>query len=148
MREITEKILREKSARLAIPFAALLLAGCISMGRKLDQDKVSQIKKGDTRNQVVSLIGSPDHMTSDGNGNTTFSYSYMRVTSHAANFIPIIGPLVGGHDVQNQMVIINFSTNDVVSNIITSYGATESGNGVNTGGHVKLDDVEKNKRPQ
>lgn len=126
----------------------ICVSGCMSFGRKLDQDKVAKIKKGDSKEAVLALIGSPDHMTSDGNGNATFSYSFMRVTSHAANFIPIIGPLVGGHDVQNQMVVVIFSTNNTVSNIVTSYGATETGNGMNTAKHVDLKDVEQNKRPQ
>lgn len=136
-----------KRTLAVMAFAALSLSGCFSMGRRLDQEKVSQIKKGDTRETVLQLIGSPDHMMTNGNGTSTFSYSYTRVTSHAANFIPIIGPFVGGHDVQNQMVIVSFSTGNVVSNIMTSYGATETGNGLNTGNHVDLKEVEKNKRP-
>jgi outer membrane protein assembly factor BamE (lipoprotein component of BamABCDE complex) len=56
---------------------ASLVAGCVSVGRKLDQSAVDRIKKGETtREEVLKSLGSPDQMMRIGNGDVTFHYSF------------------------------------------------------------------------
>ena len=58
---------------LLIVFLAVLVAGCVSSGRKIDQSAADKIEKGKTtREQVVNLIGSPDRITRTGNGDTIY----------------------------------------------------------------------------
>ena len=134
---------------LALGLIISFFVGCASVGRKLDQASVDRIKKGETtREQVLKLIGSPDQMTRDGNGNVTFSYMYLRATAKPATYIPIVGAFAGGANVQNQMVMVTFGSDGIVKDIISTYGATESGMGASSGSKPELKDVEENKRPK
>jgi outer membrane protein assembly factor BamE (lipoprotein component of BamABCDE complex) len=126
---------------------AVLLCGCASVGRKLDESKVDQIKKGvTTRDQVVQLVGSPDQITRDGFGRVMFQYIYSRATTKPSTFIPIVGAFTGGADVQSQMLMVTFDTNNAVSDLFSSYEVNEINSGVNTGSAVQMNDVEANKR--
>jgi outer membrane protein assembly factor BamE (lipoprotein component of BamABCDE complex) len=132
---------------LALMFG--IVSGCASVGRKLDENAVAKIKKGETtRAEVLKALGSPDQMTRDGDGNVTFQYIYVRATAKASTFIPIVGAFAGGANVQNQMLMVTFGTNAVVKDLISTYGATESNTGVTTGTKADTQDVEQNKRHQ
>jgi outer membrane protein assembly factor BamE (lipoprotein component of BamABCDE complex) len=123
--------------------------GCASVGRKVDPSNVEKIKKGETTKQeVLNLLGSPDRMTRDGNGYITMVYSYARATSKPASFIPIIGPLVGGTNVQTQSVIVFIGPTGVVTNVISTYGTTETDVGLSSGSKADIPDVEQDKRPK
>jgi outer membrane protein assembly factor BamE (lipoprotein component of BamABCDE complex) len=128
---------------------ALSLIGCATVGRKLDQSSVEKIKKGETtREEVLRLIGSPDQMTRDGNGNITMTYMYVRATAKPETFIPIIGAFAGGANVQNQMVMVVTGPDGVVKDIVSSYGSTESSHGLSTGSQADIPEVEQDKRPK
>lgn len=64
--------------RISMRFFSLFLvlawlAGCVSMGRKIDQSAAEKIEKGKTtREQVINLIGSPDNITRTGRGRHHF----------------------------------------------------------------------------
>ena len=128
---------------------ALLITGCASVGHKLDESKVDQIKKGvTTRDQVVQLVGSPNQITRDGFGRVIFQYIYSRATTKASTFIPIVGAFAGGANVQTQMLMVTFDTNNVVSDLFSSYGANEVNTGITTGSSAQMDDVQTSKRPK
>jgi outer membrane protein assembly factor BamE (lipoprotein component of BamABCDE complex) len=128
--------------------AAALLCGCASVGHKLDQSKVDQIKKGETtRDQVIQLIGSPDQITRAGDGSLTFQYIYTRATTKPSTFIPIVGAFAGGMNMQNQITMVTFNSSNIVSDVFTTYGANEMNTGVTTGSKPSLPDTESNKRP-
>jgi outer membrane protein assembly factor BamE (lipoprotein component of BamABCDE complex) len=130
-------------------FIFVLIIGCFSSGRKIDQSAADKIEKGKTtRDQVVNLLGSPDRITRRGNGDTIFMYNYMRATAKPATFIPIFGPLVGGANVQHQMYMVTFDSNGVVKDILSTYGASEVDQGLATGSKAEMQDVEANKRPK
>ncbi|HEY4415935.1 MAG TPA: outer membrane protein assembly factor BamE [Verrucomicrobiae bacterium] len=133
---------------ILIAIGAMLLAGCVSYGRKIDQSKAAQIKIGQTtRSQVVQLIGSPDQITTMGDGLVTFHYMFVRATPNAANFVPIVGAFAGGANVQNESLMIMF-TNDVVSQFINSYGGNEMGMGASAASTTSLTNTVDNKRPK
>ena len=135
-----------KNRLLTIVIAALL-TGCASVGHKLDETKVAQIKKGiTTREQVLQLVGSPDQITRDGNGNVTFQYLYCRATAKASSFIPVVGAFAGGANVQNQMLMVTFGPNSVVNDLISTYGGNSVDTGVTAGSHAAMPDVDQNKR--
>jgi len=126
---------------------AVFICGCASVGRKLDESKVDQIKQGTTtRDQVIQLVGSPDQITRDGSGNITFQYIYSHATAKGSSFIPIYGAFAGGANVQNQFLSVTF-TNNVVSSLVSTYGASELNTGANSGSKPAVDQVEADKRP-
>ena len=134
---------------LCILTAVALLSGCASVGRKLDQSKVDQIKKGETtRDQVIQLIGSPDQITRTGDGVVVFQYMYVRASANGASYIPIVGAFAGGVNTQSQMVMVTFNTSNIVSDIFSSYGGNQMNQGLSTGSKAAMNDVETNKRPQ
>ena len=83
-----------------------------------------------------------------GSGDVTFQYMYVRATAKPATYIPIVGAFAGGANVQNQMVMVTFGPDGVVKDIISTYGATESGVGASAASGADLKDVETNKRPK
>ncbi len=126
-----------------------LLAACISMGRKIDQSAADRIEKGKTtRGEVINLIGSPDRITRSASGDTIFMYSYIRATPKPATFIPIVGALVGGSNVQHQMFMVTFGADGVVKDFSSTYGATEADMGLAAGSKPEIQDVEEGKRPK
>jgi outer membrane protein assembly factor BamE (lipoprotein component of BamABCDE complex) len=126
-----------------------LLAGCFSMGRKIDQSAADKIEKGKTtKEQVLYLTGSPDQIMRLGNGDTTFTYTYIRSTAKPATFIPFIGAFVGGANVQQQMFSVTFGPDNIVKNLFSTQAATESGMGLNTGSASRIPSVEQDKRPR
>ena len=135
---------------LAIILATIVLAnGCVSTGRKIDQAAADSIKKGETtRAQVGQLLGSPEMITKNSNGDTIYIYHYMRATPKASTFIPYIGPFVGGANIQQQMTRITFGPDNVVKDFSTTQGATESDMGLAAGGKPDTPEVELDKRPK
>lgn len=125
------------------------LVGCATVGRKISQDAVNGIEKGKTtREEVIKLLGSPDQMAKDTNGNITMTYMYVRATTKPISFVPIVGAFAGGANVQNQIVMITIGPDGKVSDVFSTYGATESGYGMSSGSKADLKEVETNKRPK
>jgi hypothetical protein len=53
----------------ALPLAvALALAGCVSMGTNYDPNRVSLLRPGMTQAQVVTLLGKPNGVATNANG--------------------------------------------------------------------------------
>jgi outer membrane protein assembly factor BamE (lipoprotein component of BamABCDE complex) len=119
--------------------ALLLITGCVSMGRKLDQDAVNRIHEGKTtRDEVVQWLGSPDQTTRVGE-TTTFEYHFMRASAKPEGFIPIVGAFAGGMNTQNQMVSVTFDNRGIVRQLMTSGGGSEIGFGLSAGSKSKVD---------
>ena|SRR2546425_4023111 len=127
----------------------LVVTGCVSAGRKIDQESVDRIKQGETtKAQVLEWLGSPDRIVRDGRGNETFTYYYYRSTAKPQTFIPIIGPLVGGANVQSQFLSVSFGPKGVVSRLMSSQHSTETDQNLSTGSKPDVGEVEDNKRPR
>jgi outer membrane protein assembly factor BamE (lipoprotein component of BamABCDE complex) len=134
---------------LLIALAIVLLAGCVSAGRKIDQTAAEKIEKGKTtKAEVIASLGSPDHITKLGTGDTMFMYHFMKATPKAITFIPIVGAFAGGANVQTQSCMVIFGPDDIVKNFSISQGGTEAGTGLAAGSSASLPEVEANKRPK
>lgn len=135
--------------KLLILITIILIVGCASVGRKIDQSAVNKIEKGKTtREQIGTLLGSPDHIMTLGNGDVMYSYGYMRATAKPATFIPIVGAFAGGADVQTQNLIVTFSPDGLVKNFMNSQGGTDTGTGLATGSRASMPEIEEGKRPK
>lgn len=116
---------------------ALMLTGCASVGRKIDTAKLDQIKKGQsTKEDVVKLLGTPNSLTSDSEGNTTMAYIYSRATIKGQTLIPIAGAFIGGANAQCQIVMVMIGPDGKVSRFYQSQTVIESGPGLGSGGQA------------
>lgn len=141
--------LKRLSALLLMALMFLAIPACVSVGRKIDQSAADKIEKGKTtREQVVSLIGSPEMITRNSNGDTVFIYNYTRSTAKPATFIPYIGPFVGGANTQHQSTSVTFGPDGVVKAFSSTQGSMESNIGLTAGGKADIKDVEEGKRPK
>lgn len=97
-----------------LPLLALLFASCATVGTEMSQAQVSQIRKGTTtRTQMVERFGSPMNVGIQ-NGKKSAMWNYNKVKNKPANFIPIVGLLAGGMNMQSQMLMVVFDENDRV----------------------------------
>jgi len=127
--------------------AAILLTSCVTSGRKIEQSSVDKIQKGvTTRAEVLQLLGSPDQLTRDSSGKVTMNYHYMRATAKPEGFIPVVGLFAGGANTQNQSVIVVCGSDGIVSDVISTMGASEAGMGLSSGSKATVNEVEDNKR--
>ncbi len=83
------------------------ILGCASSGKKIEQNKVSQIKEGVTTEQeIISLFGPPYIKTLNSDGKIIMSYQYTKIKNRASNFIPVVNILNGGMDMHQQLLIV------------------------------------------
>jgi len=125
----------------------IVITGCASSGRRIDPNAVSQIQRGvTTRPEVLRLLGSPESMTTLGDGTTQMLYHYVRATTKGTTFIPIAGAFVGGSNVEQQMVIVLIGPDGLVREVSTTASAQD----VNMGGSTPapIPEVTDNKRPK
>lgn len=118
---------------LAIAFVALL-AGCASSGRKFDTMAVGMVQKGTTtKAEVQKLVGLPQNIGRDSDGNETWTYSYTRATAKGTSFIPIAGAFMGGVDTQDQRFVVKFNPEGVVTYTDLSFGGMSTDTGATAG---------------
>lgn len=78
--------------------ALVLISGCstATSGNKIENDKVSQIKKGvTTRTEVEALFGKPDSVSIMGDGRRMLFYNYTETSATANAIIPYAGIFMG-----------------------------------------------------
>jgi outer membrane protein assembly factor BamE (lipoprotein component of BamABCDE complex) len=87
---------------LFVIVALFAFTACMSMGTKVEQDKLAQFEKGKTTYaEVVQQLGKPTQSTLNSDGSRRIVYTYMQSQAKAANFIPIVGAFTGGADTEN-----------------------------------------------
>ncbi len=110
--------------------AALLLSACVSAGVKVDQSKMANFKKGRTTyDEVIAQLGQPNQTMLRDDGFKTITYMYFSAQPRPESFIPYIGAVVGGADVENTMVMLTFDKRDILRNFTSTQGRTGSGRG-------------------
>lgn len=115
---------------LLLVLMSLALSACMSMGTKVDQEKVSQFVKGKTTySEVIQQLGKPSSSTINDDGSRTIMYMYVQSQAKASSFIPIVGAFVGGADSESTTVTMNFDK----KSLLVSYTASEGGMNVGTG---------------
>lgn len=141
-------MLKQAMKRTLILLACIVIAsGCATVGRKLDENTVASIRKGETtRDQVLKLLGSPEQVSRNADGEVTFQYLYSRATAKPETFIPFVGMIAGGANVQSQNVVVTFRPDGIVKDVVSTYGATETGIGASAAGKARMQEVEGNKR--
>ena len=87
----------------------ILLTGCASAGIQIDGTRVQDIEKGQTTEQEIkSMFGNPNSSGISSNGELFFVYTFVRSTTNAATFIPVVGLFAGGANTELEMLQIWF----------------------------------------
>ena len=111
-------------------FAALLLSACTTAGVKVERAALEQFKRGHTTYQeVLAQLGHPTHELVDDQGYTTLLYTYVSANTRPESFIPYVGALVGGADIEQTTAILKFDHQGVLESYSTSAGQMGSGTG-------------------
>lgn len=119
---------------LAVLLAFFALSACMSYGKKVDQEKVTQFVKGKTTYaEVIQQLGKPTQSTINADGTKTISYDYSQSQVSAASFIPIIGSFVGGTESEHTSVVLTFDEKLVLTTYTAAEGGVSMGTGVTSG---------------
>jgi|JI10StandDraft_1071094.scaffolds.fasta_scaffold311426_3 outer membrane protein assembly factor BamE (lipoprotein component of BamABCDE complex) len=110
---------------IALP---LLLTGCMAAGVQVKAEQLQGFKKGETTKQdVLSKLGNPTARSITADGSEILIYNYAAYQARPESFIPLIGPLVGGADVQTSMVWFQFGSDGKLTNYTAQNSAVGSG---------------------
>ncbi|MFP9462690.1 hypothetical protein AB6D30_20735 [Pectobacterium brasiliense] len=110
------------------------LSGCYSFGNQTlknvtqEDVKAKVIKGKTTKSEVLTAFGEPDkRIASDDE--EKWSYSMHNYHSKPTSYIPLVGVLIGGTDIEEKSILITFK-GEKVSSYEFSSGASEIKNGV------------------
>jgi len=107
-----------------------LISGCATVGTKMNQENIAQIKEGITsQEEVIASMGQPYMQTLTSDGKIIMMYQYTKVKNRAINFIPIVNLLAGGMDMKQQILQILVDKNGIVE----KYIFTDSNSDINSG---------------
>ncbi|UYA59917.1 putative lipoprotein [Pectobacterium sp. F1-1] len=120
--------------KIIIVLVSLTLSGCYSFGNQTlknvtQEDVKAKIVKGKTtKAEVLTAFGEPDkRIASDDE--EKWSYSMHNYRSKPTSYIPIVGILTGGTDIEEKSILITFKGEKVSSYEFTA-GASEMKSGV------------------
>jgi outer membrane protein assembly factor BamE (lipoprotein component of BamABCDE complex) len=118
--------MRALFGRSWLGLAALLLSGCISSGNEVlksqDTATVQQnvVDGKTTRDQILSMYGTPNRTAIGSNNKEIWTYTWAHRRPQGQNYIPIVGAFVGGVDLQQKTLIVQFDDNHVVMKHLVS----------------------------
>jgi hypothetical protein len=111
--------------------AALILAGCASVGKNFDSRRINEIEKGKTTEaDLVAMFGEPNNRGQNSSGVKTLMWIYSEARMRGETFIPIAGAFVGGSDVKSKSLFVTLSPDGTVSDYNFSGGGTGIARGV------------------
>lgn len=113
---------------LTLCCVALLAVGCASTGNNFDENKLSQIKKGETTEQeLVQMFGQPQNRSVNSDGVATLTWMYAEARVKGESFIPYAGMFMGGSRTKMKSLVVTLAENKV-TNYTFSGGGNETRN--------------------
>lgn len=107
--------------RIVLAFILTGLAGCMSGGVRIAPDQLNALKRGETtEEQVIVLLGRPNVNTTRSDGTRIMTYSHYNARPDAAAFIPFIGPMVGGAEMNSNTLMLQFDARGKLIDYTTS----------------------------
>ncbi|MDY4367631.1 hypothetical protein SNR26_07860 [Pectobacterium brasiliense] len=112
-----------------VAFVSFTLSGCYSFGNQTlknvtQEDVKAKIVKGKTtKSEVLTAFGEPDKRIASDN-EEKWSYSMHNYRSKPTSYIPLVGVLIGGTDIEEKSILITFK-GEKVSSYEFSAGASE-----------------------
>jgi outer membrane protein assembly factor BamE (lipoprotein component of BamABCDE complex) len=117
-------------AILVVAGTALVLAGCMSSGTKVDERQLTGFERGvTTEDQVIAKLGKPDTRERLDDGTRIDKYTYVHASPKAVNFVPVVGLFAGGANGKSTTVRFTFDQNG----LLKSYSTEVSNVDVRTG---------------
>lgn len=97
-----------------------VLFGCASTGTLLTQEQINQLKIGETTyDQAVAILGEPQDIDLDAEGNRILVYIHQKSTAKAVNFVPILGSFAGGVDTETSKTKLIFGKDGVLKDVFS-----------------------------
>jgi hypothetical protein len=97
---------------------------------RVDESNLTSFEKGKTTYpEVLNRLGQPTSNTLLPDGRRMLMYSWVAARARPENFIPLVGPFVGGADSRSSNVIIWIGTDGKLE----SYSASQSQYGMGRG---------------
>ena len=121
---------------LCLVGVAVLLGGCATAGNKaIGETSASAVEakvvEGKTTMQeVLAAYGVPSRKSFTDGGSEVWTYEYAYATSKAINFVPIVGLIAGGVDVDKKELVILFDKQNVVQRRTFTESKSEVNRGV------------------
>lgn len=85
------------------------LAGCVSVGTKVDPAAVQAFQPGvTTLAQVEAKLGAPNETVTNSDGTTSISYVFTHAQASGSSFIPIVGAFVGHTNATSTVATLTF----------------------------------------
>lgn len=138
-----EIILAGTSMRTIALLATLListLTGCVSAGREIKSDQLTNFTKGKTTiADVTSALGKPTTTTTTSDGRRRVNYAFVHAQARPESFIPFVGAFVGGSDMRTSIVDFSFDKNGVLEDYTQSESNSGTGMGF-SGGEYRAPD--------
>jgi hypothetical protein len=123
--------MRQGSNIVALAILAFVSA-CAASGVQVTDQQAQSFQVGkSTYPEVVAALGEPTSLSSSSNGNRIATYSYSAMSARPQNFIPYIGPWVGGYDTKSSAVTFVFDSKGILRE--TSSAQNNMGSGANLG---------------
>lgn len=119
--------------RFSVVMAGVLmmaLAGCATVGNEKMRSETqatvdSKLFKGKTtKSEVLAFYGSADDITLSSDGSEVWKYKFSNVAPKPANFIPFVGALAGGSDLNSKTLVVLFNEQGVIK--AYTFSATEN----------------------
>lgn len=108
--------------------ALLLLAGCMTVGTKVDPNVVNTFQPGVTTiRDAEAKLGQPNQVSHDSDGRTVLVYVYVKSHASGASYIPIVGIFAGKGIADNVSTALVFDKGGKFVKSTTSQGHIEEG---------------------
>ena len=119
---------------LVIFMSMVLLTGCMSSGVRVDEANLTSFEKGKTSYaEVIGRLGQPTTSTLLPDGRRMLMYTWVQAQARPQNFIPLIGPFVGGADSRSSNVIIWIAADGRLDTYSASQSQYGTGRGLEAG---------------
>lgn len=120
--------------RLFIGMTMFVVSGCVTIGKEVTQEQVTEFKKHQTTvEDVVAKLGPPTSSTISATGNRTISYVFAHAQARPGSFVPFVGPLIGGTDSRSSSMIFVFGADGKLEDYYASQSQLGSGTGFAAG---------------
>lgn len=99
-------------------FIFIFLISCVTSGVKVSYDKLASFKIGSTtESQILNDLGQPTLSVIKTGGIKIYTYTYVSYQTNAASFIPIVGLLAGGADVETSSITFTFNESGLLQDV-------------------------------
>lgn len=112
----------------------VLLSGCSASGNQNLKNETPQslqskiIKNKTTKTELIAKLGEPDTRTTLDDGNEQWRYFMYNNQFNASTFIPVVGLLTGGSQIQSKTLEIEFK-----GEIVSKWTFSSENNNTKTG---------------